>query len=410
MIIKKFILNGLYHRDDLNFSFDLNKDINILTGKNGSGKTTILKIIWYLISGNIEKIISDIEFDELKIETNEFSLSIKLYNQKIKKHSKKSKKRKIKYLKRRGNTEEDRIEIIYNFGSNEQKKDMSLEKFHENEMIPFLNTNIIELSKNSIFFPTFRRIEGNFIANNSERREQTSSFDEIMRMMEGRRVYGEIDKAFYYLSNFLSVQKHRFITSISADDISNLLTRHYADISEKTNSLYKALSEFIVTKTLLTQKQDIENKSKNFENILLEIQNDVNTKNSEIDSLMNPFHVLEHHIKDIFQYKGIKITDSLILGNPDNVISSDDLSAGEKQLLSFLCYNAFHVDTIIFIDEPELSLHVDWQRLLIDILVEQNTTNQFIISTHSPFIYSQYPDKEIIIDEDKGYTQAPNLS
>jgi len=54
---------------------------------------------------------------------------------------------------------------------------------------------------------------------------------------------------------------------------------------------------------------------------------------------------------------------------------------------------------IILIDEPELSLHVDWQRILFDVLMEQGTDNQFLIATHSPFIYSQFPDKELILDE-----------
>lgn len=71
-------------------------------------------------------------------------------------------------------------------------------------------------------------------------------------------------------------------------------------------------------------------------------------------------------------------------------------------MLSFLCYNFFYDNSIIFIDEPELSLHTDWQRLLFPILLKQKKDNQFIIATHSPFIYSKYPDKEIIIDYNKG--------
>ena len=70
-------------------------------------------------------------------------------------------------------------------------------------------------------------------------------------------------------------------------------------------------------------------------------------------------------------------------------------------MLSFLCYNAFSENTVIFIDEPELSLHVDWQRLLLPTLLEQETGNQFFIATHSPFIYAKYPDKEIPLG-DKG--------
>jgi len=34
--------------------------------------------------------------------------------------------------------------------------------------------------------------------------------------------------------------------------------------------------------------------------------------------------------------------------------------------------------------------------------MEQGTKNQLIVATHSPFIYSQFPDKELILDDDKG--------
>ena len=71
-------------------------------------------------------------------------------------------------------------------------------------------------------------------------------------------------------------------------------------------------------------------------------------------------------------------------------------------MLSFLCYNAFSENTPIFIDEPELSLHVDWQRLLLPTLLEQGAGNQFFIATHSPFVYSKYPDKEILLGDDRG--------
>ena len=59
-------------------------------------------------------------------------------------------------------------------------------------------------------------------------------------------------------------------------------------------------------------------------------------------------------------------------------------------------------NTIFLIDEPELSLHVDWQRILFRKLMEQGSSNQFIVATHSPFIYSQYPQKELFLDIDRG--------
>ncbi|KOR09775.1 hypothetical protein ABW55_16105, partial [Acinetobacter sp. C15] len=74
------------------------------------------------------------------------------------------------------------------------------------------------------------------------------------------------------------------------------------------------------------------------------------------------------------------------------------LSAGEKQILTLISYNSFIDNTIFFIDEPEISLHADWQRILFRILMKQNPTNQFIITTQSPFIYSKYPKNEVCVD------------
>jgi len=41
------------------------------------------------------------------------------------------------------------------------------------------------------------------------------------------------------------------------------------------------------------------------------------------------------------------------------------------------------------------------------MLNKQNSSNQFIITTHSPFIYSKYPEKEVCVDlrQDKGNSE-----
>lgn len=79
MIIKHFKVTNLNQNKTSNFDLNFNEDINILTGKNGTGKTTILKLIWYLISGNIDRIMAEEAiFEEIAIETNTFSLNIKI--------------------------------------------------------------------------------------------------------------------------------------------------------------------------------------------------------------------------------------------------------------------------------------------------------------------------------------------
>ena len=59
------------------------------------------------------------------------------------------------------------------------------------------------------------------------------------------------------------------------------------------------------------------------------------------DGMLLPFEALSKFIKDIFAERGIKITENIHLGGSGERIESDLLSAGEKQILSFLVYNAF---------------------------------------------------------------------
>jgi predicted ATPase len=137
------------------------------------------------------------------------------------------------------------------------------------------------------------------------------------------------------------------------------------------------------------------------EEALDNIRHMIEQMDEDRQSALAQYNAIRDLIIRILQHSGIKV-GRLSLGDAAETINSDALSAGEKQMLSFLCYNAFYREAVIFIDEPELSLHVDWQRQLFPTLFNQRKSNQFIIATHSPFIYSKYPDKEIQLADDRG--------
>lgn len=70
-------------------------------------------------------------------------------------------------------------------------------------------------------------------------------------------------------------------------------------------------------------------------------------------------------------------------------IRLNDLSSGEKQVISLMSilYLYDNKNKIILIDEPELSLSLHWQRLLLPDVNKCNTVSQVIAITHSPFIF-----------------------
>ena len=387
-MIQRLEVKGLNNRVDANLVF--NEDLNIITGKNGSGKTTLLKLIWYLISGNLERILPEILFQFVSIETDQFSLSIK----------------------------PDKHEFNYNSAEGDMCVDFNIPlETIDLERIDELNKIIVSKMKSSLFFPTFRRIEGGFTR--SSRYITANIPREYGGWMFRDMATDRLQEALSQLSKAVSVYNHKFIASISTHDIVDLLTEKYADVSEEISELQSRLLNDISKRI-----QDSSSGGKALETQIpqdeVSVLNDIKQVTEMRDSLLRPFSVLSELTRNILQYQAIRVTgqlvhgegtdgitlgegtDGITLGKAKKAISSDILSAGEKQMLSFLCYNAFSEKTAIFIDEPELSLHVDWQRLLLPTLLEQKTENQFFIATHSPFIYSKYPDKEILLGDDRG--------
>jgi len=227
----------------------------------------------------------------------------------------------------------------------------------------------------------------------------------MLRVLGARhRHTSGLQQAMLKLSELLSVGEHQFVASTSTDDISRLLTTKYAEVSEKNNKMQMDWLAFIV-------KQAGEGHSAgqstdgHTQELLSEIQKRASRVKDVSNALLRPFTVLSELIGKIFQHKGIRTGGPVTLGEAKDAILSDWLSSGEKQMLSFLCYNAFANKSCIFIDEPEISLHVDWQRMLFPVLLEQSTGNQFIVATHSPFIYSKYADKELVL-ADRGDADA----
>lgn len=77
------------------------------------------------------------------------------------------------------------------------------------------------------------------------------------------------------------------------------------------------------------------------------------------------------------------------------------LSSGEKQVLIILTEALLQQgrSKVFIADEPELSLHIDWQRKIIPSVRNLNKNAQVIVATHSPEVAGEYADKLYDMEE-----------
>jgi ABC-type lipoprotein export system ATPase subunit len=86
-------------------------------------------------------------------------------------------------------------------------------------------------------------------------------------------------------------------------------------------------------------------------------------------------------------------------------IETEQLSSGEKQLLILLTETSLQMGSpfVFLADEPEISLHIEWQEKIISSIRTLNKKAQVIVATHSPEIAGGWNnriiDMEDIFDE-----------
>ena len=102
--------------------------------------------------------------------------------------------------------------------------------------------------------------------------------------------------------------------------------------------------------------------------------------------------------------------DSLIIKLDNQEIDIKKLSSGEKQLLIiFLNVLLENKPFILLMDEPETSLHVEWQISLIDDLRKIKNNIQIILVTHNPLIMLNRNSSEIGIINNKDIVETDNI-
>ena len=108
-------------------------------------------------------------------------------------------------------------------------------------------------------------------------------------------------------------------------------------------------------------------------------------------ALSEPKKLFQDIVDRLFKDTGktiIRTANEIMFNQIGEQLTPYQLSAGEKQILAILLTVLVEDNQpyVLFMDEPEISLHFEWQKALIGLVLQLNPNIQLIMTTHSPAV------------------------
>lgn len=349
---------------------DLNKRITILTGYNGSGKTTLLKAIHETIAIYNDTIYPhkrkglavDIYFEN-SYKIRNFTLPEDARQLDLNDQSFVAKHVKIT----------DKLDLAYKKLLNSVTRNNSAEKIKSKDNIKIGEDSKKNSSYNGLVI---------FPKNNNKKLSSILYCDELFYFSDdedstSKEKLEELDV--YSRSNNLAKTLYILLQEFSKESILNEKEREKIDAMNEI----KSMLDYVPEDRKLSLEKTIRE---------LEEKSDYKRELNDFIAIVNSFFDLTNR-KIFIDNEGL-----ISLEYKENYYKWFDFSKGEMTLLSLLLVVYLHRnENVIFLfDEPDLSLHIKWQKNLISKLAAIAPSSQFIISTHSPALIGNYNDQSII--------------
>lgn len=412
IMIKQLVIRNLYDLYSYDIKFENEPNIQIITGPNGFGKTTILQIVSHFYSGkfwyfyflpfsSIDIILSDdIKCTFTKeiqipkgdnVNTDDKTIVNALLS--------------ISFYERKGLIESEKLDITYISNLLKYNGIDPLADFDFSQVVERMDVQY-NITADSFIQNTFSKALGligdkDFLFIKEQRligylRKSKDSFP--IKTVDDIKEYIE---SFYYLA-----QKAYNAYSMKVD---GTFVKRLSNLSEK--SKIKHIKRDVIHKEVLAKIAQykkyglvgdlavVEKLGIHYEEVLKLYLTDLNGKLDILKSFYDKLYLFDSLITSKgLAYKHLEFKDGtmkVISDSTNKEIPLHSLSSGEQNLF-VLCYKlvfGLNNQHIVLIDEPENSLHMAWlDELLSDYeKIAQLSGCQMIIATHSPtFIHGRW--------------------
>jgi len=449
MIINKLKIAGLFEQFNYTISLNNTEQLTIITGPNGYGKTMILNIIFSLFNRRFyffqNLVFKKIEFfldEDLTIEISKKKEKEKIQQQKlninkntilIEEKEEEREKVLIRFIKNK----EELDSITY---TNEEENEFSrrierylpIQRIAPNQWIDRRTDRV--LSMEMILNEYSNQLPDEFTSNYFRANLKNNKIIELFKLSSVHLIKEQrlLKQSFKKYS-----EKEPIITNTIqeyADELKDLIRNTQSQsftISQELDSTFPkrlleetgkiSKDEFNTRYKILIDKQEklkkyglsaskqemLSQYNKEDAKALLVYLNDSDKKIKVFDELLERIELFTNILNERrFSFKSIQIDTNkgfTFLTNKLKPLNLKDLSSGEQHEVVLLYELIFKAkpNTIVLIDEPEISLHITWQndflRDLMQIIKLQNI--QVIVATHSPQIINENWDLTVNLEK-----------
>lgn len=433
--IRKILISGLHNHLDIDI--DLNPGLNVIYGKNGKGKTTVLHILANILELDFKRFIyltfnkidiysfSDnlleiIKFDEHYLVVKYNGLEVGTRNEgqaapqlseseceviseafggrpiylpayraileRVKASPYEQPNAEFESIKKSELASLNKARLAgYSWRSQEQRAGLIARKTLQcrdwfGAFVPIIRYPALAEVVESI---TDEFTDAQMEASQSERRMLSSTFIEVFKSLVSTYDTpsdGEVEPLIARVRNALDVEDDT--ANAYPDHLGRSLAEELADAK-----IYSSTQESAAQKRVLKLYAELLEKRKSEKlQSFQKIRNFESAVNRFLDQ--KKFRVSNRGIDHRRNYVYIE-TDT------KSFYPVSTLSSGERQILTML-FSATRMSTlatgVFLIDEPELSLHVDWQRIILKEISTQAPMRQIIACTHSPEVGADHDD------------------